>query len=159
MKQPVAGEMSSFRKNVPGPGAVAPEFRATTLEGKPLRLGDFAGRYVLLDFWATWCGPCIGEIPQLQGIHNAFGSDERFAILSLSVDEKIDEPRNFQEKRKLPWLQAFLGGGIHGSIPGKFGVDAIPAFVLIGPEGKIIDRGMRGADIEKAVAKALVVTP
>ena len=118
-----------------------------------------SGRYVLLDFWATWCGPCIGEIPQLQAMHDAFGSDERFAILSLSVDEKIEEPRKFQEKRKLPWSQAFLGGGIHGPIPGKFGVVAIPAFVLIGPDGKIVDRGMRGDDIKKAVAKALGTAP
>ncbi len=150
-----AKEMSSFRKNAPGPGAVAPEFEATTLDGQPLKLSDFQGRYVLLDFWATWCGPCIGEIPQLQAVHEAFGKDERFAIVSLSVDEKIEEPRKFQEKRNLPWLQAFLGNGIHSAIPGSFGVEAIPAFVLIGPDGKIIDRDMRGADIKKAVAKAL----
>ncbi len=80
-------------------------------------------------------------------------------ILSLSVDEKIEEPRNFQEKRKLPWSQAFLGSGIQGPIPGTFGVVAIPAFVLIGPDGKIVARGMRGADIMKAVAKALGKTP
>ena len=155
----VAGETSSFRKNAPGPGAIAPAIDATTLDGKPLKLSDFSGQYVLLDFWATWCGPCIGEIPQLQAIHDAFGSDERFAILSLSVDEKIEEPRKFQEKRKLPWSQAFLGGGIHGPIPGTFGVVAIPAFVLIGPDGKIVARGMRGEEIKKAVAEALAKTP
>ena len=132
---------------------------ATTLDGKPLTLADFSGRYVLLDFWATWCGPCIGEIPQLQAVHDAFGKDERFAILSLSVDEKIEEPRKFQEKRKLPWTQAFLGDGIHGPIPGKFGVEAIPAFVLIGPDGKIVDRGMRGDEIKKAVAKGTRENP
>ncbi len=155
----VAGEISSFRKDAPGPGAIAAEIVATNLDGKPLKLSDYKGQYVLLDFWATWCGPCIGEIPQLQAIHEAFGSDERFTILSLSVDEKVKAPRKFQEKRNLPWPQAFLGGGIQGLIPGKFGVVAIPAFVLIDPDGKIVDRGMRGADIKKAVAKALARTP
>ena len=77
----------------------------------------------------------------------------------LSVDEKIDEPRRFQEKRKLPWTQAFLGVGIHGPIPGKFGVEAIPAFVLIGPDGKIVARGMRGDAIKKEVSKALAKAP
>jgi thiol-disulfide isomerase/thioredoxin len=152
-------EMSSFRKDAPDAGAIAPEFEATTLDGKPVRLSDFKGRYVLLDFWATWCGPCIGEIPLLKAIQDAFGKDERFAILSLSVDEKIEEPRKFQEKRRLPWSQAFLGKGIHGPIPGSFGVDAIPAFVLVGPDGKIVARGMRGEDIKKAVAEALAKAP
>ena len=104
-----AEEMSSFKSDAPGAGKVAPPIEATTLDGKPLKLDDFKGRYVLLDFWATWCGPCIGEIPQLQAVHDAFGKDERFAILSLSVDEKIEEPKKFQEKRRLPWSQAFLG--------------------------------------------------
>ena len=91
-------EMSSFRKNAPGAGEVAPPIEATTLDGKPLKLDDFKGKYVLLDFWATWCGPCIGEIPQLQAVHDAFGKDERFAILSLSVDEKIEEPQEIPGK-------------------------------------------------------------
>ena len=110
-------------------------------------------------FWATWCGPCIGEIPQLQAVHDAFGKDEMFAILSLSVDEKIEEPRKFQEKRRLPWSQAFLGGGVHGSTAGTFGIRAIPAYVLVGPDGRIVARGLRGDDIKKEVAKALATKP
>ena len=154
-----AEEMSSFEKNAPGAGKVAPPIEATALDGKPLKLADFKGKFVLLDFWATWCGPCIGEIPQLQAVHDAFGKEERFAILSLSVDEKIEEPRKFQEKRRLPWLQAFLGDGVHGSTAGTFGIRAIPAFVLVGPDGRIVARGMRGDDIKKEVAKALATKP
>jgi len=88
-----------------------------------------------------------------------FREDHRFAILSLSVDEKIDEPKKFQEKRKLPWSQAFLGVGIRGPTPGTFGVRAIPAFVLVGPDGKIVARGMRGDYIKKEVARALANKP
>lgn len=152
-------EPSSFRKNAPSTGAVAPMIEAMTLDGKALRLDEFKGKYVLLDFWATWCAPCLGEIPQLQAVHEAFGKDERFAILSVSVDETVEEPRKFQEKRKLPWTQAFLGGGIHGPVPGTFGVQAIPAFVLVGPDGRIVARGMRGDEIKKEVAKALGKMP
>jgi thiol-disulfide isomerase/thioredoxin len=154
-----AAEVSSFAKKAPGAGAMAPPVRAIMLDGKPLTLGDFKGKYVLLDFWATWCGPCIAEIPQLKAVHDAFGKDDRFSILNLSVDEKIEEPRRFQEKRRLPWLQAFLGDGIHGPTPGMFGVRAIPAFVLVGPDGRIVARGMRGDDIKKEVAKALATKP
>jgi thiol-disulfide isomerase/thioredoxin len=152
---PSGDEFSSFRKNAPGSGTIAPVFAAITLDGRPLKLDEFKGQYVLLDFWATWCGPCIGEIPQLQSVHDAFGNDGRFVIVSLSVDEKIDEPKKFQEKRKLPWTQAFLGNGIDGPIPRSFGVQAIPALVLIGPDGKIVARGMRGSAVSTAVAKAL----
>jgi RNA polymerase sigma factor (sigma-70 family) len=150
-----AAAMSSFRNDAPGAGKLAPVIAATTLDGKPLGLDAFKGKYVLLDFWATWCAPCIAEIPRLRAIHDEFGEDGRFAILSLSVDEKIDEPRTFQAKHKLPWTQAFLGKGIHGPQPESFGIIAIPAFVLIGPDGKIVARGMRGDDIKKEVIKAL----
>ena len=152
----VAGAESSFEKDAPDAGAVAPAIEATTLDGKPLTLEQFKGKFVLLDFWATWCGPCIKEIPTLQAVHEEFGDDERLAMVSLSVDEKIDEPRKFQSKRQLPWTQGFLGGGIHGPTPGRFGIRAIPAFVLVGPDGRIVARGMRGEAIKKAVAEAMV---
>ena len=76
-------------------------------------------------------------------------------ILSLSVDETIEVPRQFQEKRKLPWMQGFLGKGIEGAVPDRYGVRAIPALVLVGPDGKIVAKGMRGEEIQKAVARAL----
>ena len=154
-----AEEESSFRPDAPGAGVEAPAIAATTLDGQPLRLAVFCGKYVLLDFWATWCGPCIGEIPQLQAVHDAFGKDGRFAILSLSVDEKVNEPRAFQVKRKLPWAQGFVGGSVHGEVPGRYGVRAIPAFVLVGPDGRIIARGMRGGEILREVEKALGKKP
>ena len=151
-----ADEISSFTKTAPGPGVVAPPIEATTLDGKHLTLADFKGKYVLLDFWATWCKPCIGEIPQLHAVHEAFGKDERFAILSLSVDERIDEPKIFQEKRQLPWTQAFLRRRLSTApSPERSGVRAIPALVLVGPDGKIVARGMRGEDASrKKSAKA-----
>ncbi len=150
-----AEELSSFRPDAPDAGAPAPPIEATTLNGEPLSLEDYRGRYVLLDFWATWCGPCIAEIPHLQEVYEKFGRDDRFALLSLSVDEEIDAPRAFQETRQLPWDQGFLGEGIHSPTLQGFGVRAIPALVLVGPDGTIVARGMRGDQIREAVAEAL----
>jgi thiol-disulfide isomerase/thioredoxin len=151
-----------FRNDSPDVGKVLPEFTATTLDGKPLSLKDFAGKYVLLDFWATWCGPCLEEIPRLQDVHDAFAEDDRFTILSLSVDKTIDLPRAFQEKHKAPWPQGYIGTaphsfgtGPHGFQPGAFPIPSIPDFVLVGPDGKIVARGMRGPFIMLAVEAAL----
>jgi hypothetical protein len=76
-------------------------------------------------------------------------------ILSLNLDETIDAPRQVQEKQKLPWMQGFLGNGIDGAIPDSYGVRAVPALVLIGPDGKIVAKGMRNEEIEESVARAL----
>jgi peroxiredoxin len=149
------GPNTPFRAGKPSVGDSAPKFAAKTLDGRPLKLEDFLGKFVLLNFWATWCEPCAGEIRQLQTVHEAFGRDERFVILSLSLDETIDVPRQFQEERKLPWVQGFLGKGVDGAVPDSYGVRALPASVLIGPDGKIVAKGMPGEEIQKAVARAL----
>ncbi len=148
---------SFFRAGKPAVGDLAPEFEAKTLDGQPLTLGDFRGKYVLLSFWAPSSsrGADGDGIPRLREIHEAFGREERLVILSLSLDEAIDAPRQFQEKRKLPWMQGFLGEGIQGAIPDRYGVREMPAIVLIGPDGKIVAKGMRGKEIKEQVARAL----
>jgi thiol-disulfide isomerase/thioredoxin len=148
------GRLWPFRAGKPSVGDAAPSFAAQTLAGMPLKLEDFHGKFVLLDFWETGCAPCARDIPQLHAIQEAFGRDERFVILTLSVDETIDAPRQFQEKRPLPGIQGFLGKGIDGAVPDSYGVRAIPALVLVGPDGKIVAKGMEGAEIQNAVARA-----
>ena len=150
-----AEEMSSFRADALDAGDPAPAISATTLDGKPLSLEDFRGRYLLIDFWATWCGPCIAELPVMEAVHDRFGDDDRFAMLSLSVDQEIAAPRAFQDDRRLPWAQGFVGERVHGPALDAFGVRAIPALVLVGPDGTIVARGMRGEAIAEAVAEAL----
>ncbi|WP_165246772.1 sigma-70 family RNA polymerase sigma factor [Paludisphaera soli] len=149
---------STFRDDAPDVGDVAPPIDATTLDGEPLRLSDFAGKYVLLGFWATWCGPCLAEEPHIRAAYDAFGKDGRLAIVGLSLDESIDAPRKFQDEHKVPWTMAFLNGGTQGP-NAAYGVRAIPSLVLVGPDGKIVARGLRGAGIQAAVAKALSAKP
>jgi peroxiredoxin len=137
------------------PGDTAPPFETRTVDGHPLKLADFRGRYVLLDFWATWCGPCVGEIPNLKAVYDKHGQDGRFAMVSLSLDAQPAQPADFARKNDIHWTQGFLGDWDKSQVPELYGVDGIPAIFLIGPDGKIVACGLRGPEVEAAILRAL----
>ena len=134
----------------------APEFAAWDMAGKKFKLADFRGKYVLLDFWATWCGPCVGEMPYLKQAHEKFKDRKDFVIISLSLDKTINEPREFLKKNELPWVQGYLGDWSETKVPGQYGVEGIPALFLISPEGKIIESGLEGSSITAQIEKDLM---
>jgi peroxiredoxin/protocatechuate 3,4-dioxygenase beta subunit len=136
-------------------GDNAPLFATVTTDGKPLRLEDFRGKYVLLDFWATWCGPCVAEMPNLKATYDKHKTDGRFAMMSLSVDAKAEQPIDFAKKNDIHWIQGFLGEWQQSPVPDLYGVEGIPSIFLISPDGKIMAKNLRGPDIEAAVADAL----
>jgi thiol-disulfide isomerase/thioredoxin len=149
------GDLEMGVKKVPHLGDLAPPFEVRTLDGEPLRLADFHGKYVLLDFWATWCGPCVGETPFLKATYKSFGADDRFVMVSLSLDNDPEAPKDFARKNDIKWVQGFLGKWTDSKVPETYGVDGIPAIFLIGPDGKIKAHGLRGDAIGDAVGKAL----
>ncbi len=139
-------------KNV-GIGMVAPDFVLYDQERKPIKLSDFKGKYVLLDFWASWCHPCREENPNLVKQYQLF-KDKNFTIFSVSIDVE----KNWESWRKaikddhLIWPQA-VGLVQINEASLKFGVQGIPDNFLIDPNGYIIDKGLRGDMLNKKLVK------
>jgi peroxiredoxin len=136
-------------------GQPAPDFATKTLDGKPLRLADYRGRFVLLDFWATWCIPCLEQEPSLKAAYEAFRNDPRFVLISLSLDDQIEAPKAYLAKHELGWTQTFLGAWSKTGVPNDYGVRSIPSIWLIGPDGNVLAKDLRGDLIKATVEKAL----
>lgn len=135
-------------------GSKFPDFNVKDLEGKPLSLERFSGKVVLLDFWATWCGPCIAELPHVLETYEKYHS-KGFEVIGISLDREREELETFIKKRKMPWPQYMDGEGEEFELAEKYGVNAIPATFLIDGKGTILAKDLRGEALGKAVAEAL----
>lgn len=137
----------------------APNFALLDLNGKAVKLTDFRGDLVLIDFWASWCGPCRQESPNMVKLYNTF-KNKNFTILSVSMDEDPVKWKEAIQHDGLVWKThvSDLRGWTSG-MPQLYGFDGIPFTVLVNPEGKIIAKGLRGAalfqKIESYYAKNL----
>jgi beta-lactamase regulating signal transducer with metallopeptidase domain/thiol-disulfide isomerase/thioredoxin/protocatechuate 3,4-dioxygenase beta subunit len=136
-------------------GDLAPDFTAPRLDGGQFKLSEQRGKLVLLDFWATWCGPCLAEMPSIKDIEQTFGNDPRFELVGLSCDDGIERPAEFVKANSLGWTQAFAGKMLEGEVAETYLIRAIPATYLIGPNGRVIAINLRGAALKEAVRKAL----
>ncbi|TDH20686.1 AhpC/TSA family protein [Segetibacter sp. 3557_3] len=129
-------------------GVAAMDFTETDTTGKSVKLSDFRGQYVLIDFWASWCKPCRAENPNMLVAYNKY-KDKKFTILGVSLDE--DNGRKAWlgavKKDNLPWTQVSELKGFKAKSAVLYGVSAIPSNFLVDPNGKIIARNLRGEEL------------
>ena len=139
-------------------GEFLPDFSATDLDGKPISLGAYRGKVVLLDFWAVWCGPCIGEMPNVKKVYDTY-KDAGFDIIGVSLDTDETKLRNYLKENDIPWRQIFSGKGWDSPLAKRYHIYGIPAPWLIARDGILISRNARGPGLERLVVEALTDKP
>lgn len=129
------------------------ELQFTAIDGRSVDLSQLRGKVVLLDFWATWCGPCRAEIPHVVKAYQKF-HDKGFEIIGISLDEDKNALEKFIKEHQMVWPQFFDGKGWQNEISSRFGVDGIPAMWLLDKKGKVVTTNARG-DLAGQVSKLL----
>ncbi len=138
-------------------GTKFPDFAEKDLQGNPLSVAKYKGKLVLVDFWATWCGPCVGELPNVIKAYNKYHADG-FEIIGISLDMDEQKLKSFLKTKEIPWAQYFDGKGWQNKLAAKYGIQSVPATFLLDGEGKIIGQDLRGEALEEALAKAMTDT-
>jgi thiol-disulfide isomerase/thioredoxin len=153
----LAGPNEKPRAAVVGERAV---LKGPTLDGKTFDVAELRGKVVLVDFWATWCGPCRKEVPNLRALHERY-HDQGFQIVGVSLDNSRPLLVHFVEAEEMNWPQIFVQRDRDGQNPiaRRYGVDAIPHTLLLDREGRIVASALRGSHLERAVTNVLAGRP
>ena len=149
LRQKIQAELKRLDKV----GKPAPAFSAENIKGSTVRLTDYRGKYVLVDFWATWCAPCLSELPRLQAAYRAY-HDAGLEIIGVSLDENKAAVVDFTKVRNIPWPQIH-NASAPADLVELLSVITIPAVYLIDPEGTIVRLDLRGKTLDETLSRLL----
>jgi len=119
-------------------GSLAPDFEGVTIDGRVVRLSDFEGKYLYIDVWATWCGPCKHELPYFEILKEEY-KGRNIEFISVSIDKSRFAWENMIREKNMQGHQLFVNGDFDSSFAALYSVKAVPQFILIDPQGQIID--------------------
>jgi thiol-disulfide isomerase/thioredoxin len=146
-------EMKKVRRTLTT-GAQFPGFDEKDLEGNALSLARYKGKVVLVDFWATWCVPCLMTLPDLIQAYGKY-HDGGFEIIGISLDQDKAKLERFIKEKAMPWPQYYDGQHWQTKLAVKYGVQKIPTTYLLDREGKILAKDLHGEELAQAIANAL----
>ena len=135
-------------------GNQIPNFTLPDTTGKLISIEDFRGQYVLIDFWASWCGPCRRENPNIVSAYNKF-QDRGFTVLGVSLDKERDSWLKAIKKDELEWTQLSDLKGWNNEVAELFGIRSIPFSILIDPQGNVVAKGLHGEELHVELNKLL----
>ena len=148
---------SSFTSDTSEARVPAPDFTLENINGKKVSLSDFKGKVVYMDVWATWCKPCLMEIPHSKELKQKFGGNDSIVFMYISIDQaaNIANWKAVVEKKGMTGVQLISREGTEEKVVERYGIQYIPRFILIDKEGKIIAKNLRGAALEAKLAEVL----
>jgi len=129
-----------------------------TTKTSEVALDKFRGKVVLLDFWATWCGPCRAEMPVVKEIWKKYNG-ENFALIGISLDKNQNSLQAYIQQQGISWLQYYDGNGWNNSVARQYGVHSIPHSILVDHKGKIQAVGLRGTALDRKIEQLLEDVP
>jgi thiol-disulfide isomerase/thioredoxin len=128
------------------------DFTQNNMEGQPVRFADFKGKYVFVDFWASWCGPCRAENPNVLKAYNQY-KEKNFTVIGVALDDNGEKWKKAIRDDNMPWTQLSDLKGWKNEVSTYYGIRGIPSSLLINPQGKIIAKDLRGEALNQKLAE------